>query len=214
MQHALLYIQKQWVHSISLLLKMVARVLHLFLATAFILVSGAAGTRILLESLKHEGSWDQYSPYRTESELARDPEVSPFLPGGRNGQRYSYFPDCPYAAQPTLILDITAALRSSHPELEYACVYNPSLILLPDQRHFLVTYRAYYDKFPFAPCPRPEDEPLEPLRDNPGHPWSTWWSGGHGWGFAVIDLQLSKDGTAVEGPVVTKSNSIIWSQCK
>jgi hypothetical protein len=77
-----------------------------------------------------------------------------------------------------------------------------------------MTYRSYYHNFPFAPCPRSENEPLEPIRNNHGHPWGASWAGSHGWGFAVIDLQLSQNGTAVESPVVTKSNSIILSKGK
>ena len=159
----------------------------------------------LLDEVKHEGAWSEHETYSTVQRPANEPEESYYLPKGAWGKRFSYFSDCPYRTQPTAIIDISEALQTQ-PELKYGCVFNPSIVLLPDREHFLVGYRVFYHKFPWTPCPKP------PHRDKEGHPWYTKWSGGGGWGLAVLHIPLSPDGKSLTGPVLTKSNYVVWSK--
>jgi hypothetical protein len=130
-----------------------------------------------------------------------------FLPKGTGGKRFSYFPDCPFHTQPTAIIDITEALQTQ-PELMYGCVFNPSMVLLPDREHFLVVYRVFYHKFPWTACPK------SPQGSKEGHPWQSHRDGSAAWGLAVLDIPLGLDGKSLTGPAVTKSNFVVWTKGK
>ena len=73
-----------------------------------------------------EGGWKQHEQFRTTDKRQQEPSNSFFLPKGKDGKRFSYFSECPYQIQPTMVLDISAALQTQ-PELQYGCVFTHHL---------------------------------------------------------------------------------------